>query len=110
MSGIMKLSLLLAALVCISKAQGDRELCQCSTVRGSIDRKHGVKDIQIHPASNFCSKVEIIVTRSNGSKYCLNPSWEPLKKMLNKIQKQKVQATTQSTLTSTPGNGTTESL
>uniref|UniRef100_A0A3P9N7J0 C-X-C motif chemokine 10-like n=1 Tax=Poecilia reticulata TaxID=8081 RepID=A0A3P9N7J0_POERE len=68
MSGIMKVFLLLAVAVCISKAQLNEpgQSCLCQRVRNGVFSKSDIRDIQIYPATIFCDKVEIVVTSANG--------------------------------------------
>ncbi|CAN9514929.1 unnamed protein product [Ophioblennius macclurei] len=90
MSGIMKVFLLLAVLVCISKAQMDRtgNLCKCSRTLDAIPKGPKIRGIQIHPETTFCDKIEIVVTRVNGTRFCLAPSFLPrLHNMLAKKPK-----------------------
>uniref|UniRef100_A0A3Q3QUW8 Chemokine interleukin-8-like domain-containing protein n=1 Tax=Monopterus albus TaxID=43700 RepID=A0A3Q3QUW8_MONAL len=76
--------------------------CLCQRVRANLIGKSPVKDIQIYPATIFCDRVEIVVTTSNNFRYCLNPSLDKVKRLLNKIIK-KVNTTT----TAIPHNLTT---
>uniref|UniRef100_A0A8C9YHI7 Chemokine interleukin-8-like domain-containing protein n=1 Tax=Sander lucioperca TaxID=283035 RepID=A0A8C9YHI7_SANLU len=75
MSSFVKILLLLAVMVCMSKAHGlnQSEHCLCQHVRNRIGSKTDIKDIQIYPATIFCGKVEIVVTINSGLRYCLNP-------------------------------------
>uniref|UniRef100_A0A3Q3QV26 Chemokine interleukin-8-like domain-containing protein n=1 Tax=Monopterus albus TaxID=43700 RepID=A0A3Q3QV26_MONAL len=83
MSSMIKVFLLLAVMVCISKAHENQ--CLCQRVRANLIGKSPVKDIQIYPATIFCDRVEIVVTTSNNFRYCLNPSLDKVKRLLNKI-------------------------
>ncbi|XP_044077885.1 C-X-C motif chemokine 6-like [Siniperca chuatsi] len=110
MSSIMKVFLLLAVMVCISKAQlhqsGQR--CLCNRIRSKLAFKSEVKDIQIYPVNIFCNKVEIVVTLKRGFRYCLDPKLDSMKKLLANIIKQKTSTTARPTeLTSTPGSTNT---
>ncbi|XP_019115250.2 C-X-C motif chemokine 10 [Larimichthys crocea] len=90
MSGIIKVFLLLAVTVCVSKAHTYEtgQQCLCRSVRQSLV-KSATKDIQIYPATIFCDKVEIVVTTNAGLRYCLNPNLKAVKKLLaNVINKQ----------------------
>nr|XP_020478204.1 C-X-C motif chemokine 10-like [Monopterus albus]XP_020478205.1 C-X-C motif chemokine 10-like [Monopterus albus]QCB64396.1 CXCL-F2a [Monopterus albus]QCB64397.1 CXCL-F2a [Monopterus albus] len=104
MSSMIKVFLLLAVMVCISKAHANESenQCLCQRVRANLIGKSPVKDIQIYPATIFCDRVEIVVTTSNNFRYCLNPSLDKVKRLLNKIIK-KVNTTT----TAIPHNLTT---
>ncbi|XP_070769808.1 C-X-C motif chemokine 10-like [Enoplosus armatus] len=107
MSSIMKVFLLLAVMVCISKAQRPEsgQQCLCKRVRGRIASRSDVKDLQIYPATIFCDKVEIVVTLNSGLRYCLNPELAQVKKLLASIMKQKTSTAARPTeLTSTPGS------
>ncbi|XP_026213766.1 C-X-C motif chemokine 6-like [Anabas testudineus] len=91
MSSIIKLFLLLAAVVCISKAQLNEsgQQCLCQRVRKSISARSEIKDIQIYPATVFCNKVEIVVTMNSGLRYCLDPQLKAVKKILVNIMQKK---------------------
>nr|XP_046262451.1 alveolar macrophage chemotactic factor 2-like [Scatophagus argus] len=113
MSSIMKVFLLLAVIVCISKAQlhESGQQCLCQRVRRGISLKSEVKDIQIYPATIFCDKVEIVVTINNGLRYCLNPKLNAVKKLLaNIMSKQKASTATPTEFISTPGSTNTASM
>ncbi|XP_044061390.1 C-X-C motif chemokine 11-like [Siniperca chuatsi] len=109
MSSIMKVFLLLAVVVCISKAQlHESGQCLCNRVRSKIASKSEVKDIHIYPATTFCDRVEIVVTLNNSLRYCLDPKIKAMKKLLTNIMKQKTSTTARPTeLTSTPGSTNT---
>ncbi|KAI3351798.1 hypothetical protein L3Q82_020630 [Scortum barcoo] len=87
MSGIFKVFLLLAVMVCITEAQLHPlgEHCLCGSVKKGILSKSALKDIQVYPATTFCNKVEIVVTNNNGFRYCLDPKMSTVKKMLASI-------------------------
>ncbi|KAI3351794.1 hypothetical protein L3Q82_020626 [Scortum barcoo] len=87
MSGIFKVFLLLAVMVCISKAQHTDagQQCLCRTVRRTIASRSAVKEIQVYPATNFCNKVEIVVTNNSGLRYCLNPELDNVKRLIASI-------------------------
>ncbi|XP_038566165.1 C-X-C motif chemokine 10-like [Micropterus salmoides] len=95
MSSIMKVFLLLASMVYISKAQlGESgQQCLCQRVRNQIASKSDVKDIQIYPATVFCDTVEIVVTLNSGLRYCLNPKLNAMKRLLANVIKQKTPTT-----------------
>ncbi|KAF1384611.1 hypothetical protein PFLUV_G00122000 [Perca fluviatilis] len=110
MSSFMKVFLLLAVMVCMSKAQqeksqgpGQSDQCLCQRVRNRIGSKTDIKDIQIYPATIFCSKVEIVVTVNSGLRYCLNPKLRAVQKLMASIMKRKTSTTARPTeTTSTP--------
>ncbi|XP_047441271.1 C-X-C motif chemokine 10-like [Mugil cephalus] len=89
MSSMIKVFLLLAVMVCISKAQLNEtgQQCLCHRVRNGIGRRSAIKDVQIYPATIFCNKVEIVVTMNSGLRYCLNPKLMAVKKLLTSIMK-----------------------
>uniref|UniRef100_A0A3Q3JLW0 Chemokine interleukin-8-like domain-containing protein n=1 Tax=Monopterus albus TaxID=43700 RepID=A0A3Q3JLW0_MONAL len=62
MASFIKVFLLLAVMVCISKAQlnESENQCLCQRVRANLIGKSPVKDIQIYPATIFCDRVEIV--------------------------------------------------
>ncbi|XP_040904219.1 C-X-C motif chemokine 6-like [Toxotes jaculatrix] len=97
MSGIIKVFLLLAAMVCISKAQLNEsgQQCLCQRVRKGIAGPD-IKDIQIYRATIFCNKVEIVVTAGSGFRYCLDPKVNAVKRLLVNILKNKKSSTTSS--------------
>ncbi|XP_078117584.1 C-X-C motif chemokine 10-like [Sander vitreus] len=101
MSSFMKVFLLLALMVCISKAQRDQ--CLCQHVSNRIGSKSDIKDIQIYPATTFCGKVEIVVTINSGFRYCLNPKLKAVQKIMASVMKRKTSTTASPTeTTSTP--------
>ncbi|KAF3693837.1 C-X-C motif chemokine 10 Small-inducible cytokine B10 Precursor [Channa argus] len=106
MSCIMKAFLLLAAVICLSKAQLNEsgQQCLCQRVRRGIGMRSEFKDIQIYPATIFCDKVEIVVTMNSGLRYCLNPQINTVKKILANIMKQK-HSTTARPAVATPKSG-----
>ncbi|KAF1384609.1 hypothetical protein PFLUV_G00121980 [Perca fluviatilis] len=108
MSSFMKVFLLLAVMVCMSKAQGpgQSDQCLCQRVRNGIGSKTDIKDIQIYPATIFCGKVEIVVTVNSGLRYCLNPKLRAVQKVMASIMKQKTSTTARPTET-TSTSGTT---
>ncbi|XP_038555155.1 C-X-C motif chemokine 10-like [Micropterus salmoides] len=103
MSSIMKVFLLLAVMVYISKAQfGESgQQCLCQRVRNQIASKSELKEIQIYPATVFCDKIEIFVTLNSGLRYCLNPKLNAMKKLLANVMKQKTFAARPTKLSST---------
>ncbi|XP_075959587.1 interleukin-8-like [Anarhichas minor] len=105
MSGIMKVFVLLAVMVCISEAQMDHtsgKQCLCQKTRDRITSKNDIKDIQVYSATIFCDKVEIVVSLKNGRRYCLNPKMETVQKLMTSIMKRGTSSTAGPTeLTST---------
>lgn len=100
----MKVFLLLAVMVYISKAQfGESgQQCLCQRVRNQIASKSELKEIQIYPATVFCDKIEIFVTLNSGLRYCLNPKLNAVKRLLANVMKHKNSSTARPTeLTST---------
>ncbi|XP_039976093.1 C-X-C motif chemokine 6-like [Xiphias gladius] len=95
MSSVIKVFLLLAVMVCISRAQlnESRQICLCQSVRHGIGNAT-IKDIHIHPATIFCDKVEIVVTANSGRRFCLNPKLNGVKKLLANIIKNRKTTTT----------------
>ncbi|KAM3612849.1 uncharacterized protein V6R79_015546 [Siganus canaliculatus] len=107
MSGIMKVFLLLAVVVCISHAELNEagKRCLCEKVTRTMIPKTAVKNIQIHPATVFCNKVEIVVTHKNGNQFCLDPKMSIVKKLLaNVMVKRSSTAATPTESSSTTGN------
>ncbi|AWP12165.1 Interleukin-8 like protein [Scophthalmus maximus] len=102
MSGIIKVCLLLAVMVCVSTAQHNEsgQNCLCRNVRNDIT-KSNVKDIQIYPATIFCDRVEIVVTASSGLRYCLNPRVKKVRALLAKIMRSQKTTTTRPDSSST---------
>ncbi|XP_034546331.1 C-X-C motif chemokine 9-like [Notolabrus celidotus] len=87
MSGIIKVFLLLAVMICISKAQLNEsgQQCLCQRFRRGISSKSDIKDIQFYKETIFCNKVEIVVTMKSGLRYCLNPNMRAVKKLMARI-------------------------
>ncbi|XP_042275405.1 C-X-C motif chemokine 10-like [Thunnus maccoyii] len=98
MSSIIKVTLLLAVVVCISATQMEEgQHCLCQRVRNQFPPKSEIKDIQIYPATPFCDKVEIVVTMNKGLRFCLNPKLKAVKRLMNNILKQKSSTTNRPT-------------
>ncbi|KAG7518252.1 C-X-C motif chemokine 10-like [Solea senegalensis] len=106
MSGIIKVFLLLAALICISKAQlnESKQSCLCRSVRDSIMKNSRQRDIQIYPATMFCNKVEIVVTTSNGRRYCLNPDKKAVQDLVLDMINKKTPTVRRAQSTSSPSS------
>ncbi|KAJ4946344.1 hypothetical protein JOQ06_024011 [Pogonophryne albipinna] len=108
MSGIMKVFLLLAVIVCITEAQRHQSGgCLCQRVSSKIRSK--VKDIQIYPATTFCDKVEIVVTDRRGARFCLDPELAAVQRVMASIIKARTTARP-AALTSSPDSTNTASL
>lgn len=90
----MKVFLLLAVIICISTAQMGRQSgrCLCERVRNIIPSKSNVKEVKIYQATIFCDRVEIVVTKKNGFRYCLNPELDAVQKLLASLVKPKTTA------------------
>ncbi|KAM4621441.1 C-X-C motif chemokine 3-like [Polymixia lowei] len=76
MCTVVKSLLILAFAFCIAVAHrpdGSGRRCRCLKVRDRVDVSN-IRGIQMHPASAFCDKPEIIVTYKNGRDYCLDPT------------------------------------
>ncbi|XP_056295832.1 C-X-C motif chemokine 10 [Pseudoliparis swirei] len=100
MSGIMKVFLLLAVMVCMAKAQLSHtsgKQCLCQRVRNGIRSRNTVKEVQVYPATIFCDKVEIVVTLNSGLRYCLNPNLKAVQKLMAFIIKRQSSSTTRPT-------------
>ncbi|XP_073343354.1 alveolar macrophage chemotactic factor-like [Pagrus major] len=107
-TGIMKVFLLLAVVVCISQAQrhGSGQRCLCSSV--SRLNTSDVKDVQIHKATVFCNRVEIVVTTNSGYRYCLDPKRKVVQQLVaNIMNRQKASTATPTTFSSTSGSSST---
>ncbi|XP_028315901.1 C-X-C motif chemokine 10-like [Gouania willdenowi] len=85
MSRIINLCLLLAVVVCFCNAQlhSSKQQCLCRSVTNSLSKESPVKSLQLFQATNFCNKVEIVVTMENDERYCLNPKSNVFKKKLS---------------------------
>ncbi|XP_056295524.1 growth-regulated protein homolog isoform X2 [Pseudoliparis swirei] len=100
MSGIMKVFLLLAVMVCMAKAQighTSGKQCLCPRVRNGIRSKNDIKDVQVYLATIFCDKAEIVVTLNSGLRYCLNPNLKAVQKLMAFIMKRQSSSTTRPT-------------
>ncbi|XP_044219871.1 C-X-C motif chemokine 9-like [Thunnus albacares] len=99
MSCIIKVTLLLAVVVCISATQmdNDGEHCLCQRASKGFPKPSEIKDVQIYPVTIFCDKVEIVVTMNNGLRFCLNPKLKAVKRLMNNIIKQKSSTTNRPT-------------
>ncbi|XP_073343023.1 C-X-C motif chemokine 2-like [Pagrus major] len=112
-TGIMKVFLLLAVVVCISQAQqspqeSPQESQQCLCSRVSRLNTSNVKDVQIYPATIFCNRVEIVVTTNSGYRYCLNPKMKVVQRLVaNVMNRQKASTATPTTFSSTSGSSST---
>ncbi|TWW60840.1 C-X-C motif chemokine 10 [Takifugu flavidus] len=62
--------------------------CHClRTIRKPIPL-NVIEKIEMLPISGHCRRPEIILTRKNGSKICIDPNQKWLKDLLNKMQKE----------------------
>ncbi|XP_042256077.1 C-X-C motif chemokine 10-like [Thunnus maccoyii] len=100
MSSIIKVILLLDVMV--SAAQNRRAL-YVSSFQETFPRESEIKDIQIHPPTIFCDRVEILVIKNNGLRFCLNPKLKAVKRLMNNIlRKQRPSTTAQTSQLTTP--------
>ncbi|XP_038648275.1 uncharacterized protein LOC119963344 isoform X1 [Scyliorhinus canicula] len=61
--------------------------CQCINYISHPIHPHRMKDIEILPTSSRCSQVEVIITLKDGTKVCVDPEVEWLKKLIDKIMR-----------------------
>ncbi|XP_044194797.1 C-X-C motif chemokine 10-like [Thunnus albacares] len=102
MSSIVKVILLLAVMVSVAQMdEGGR--CLCHSFVNLFHRESEIKDIQILPATPFCDRVEILVIKNNGLRFCLNPKLKAVKRLMDNIlRKQRPSTTAQTTQLTTP--------
>ncbi|CAJ1069795.1 hypothetical protein NQZ68_028215 [Xyrichtys novacula] len=82
--------LLLAALTlcCIASLQAfPRQGCSCRQTLSIPIPLRVIKRIEVIPASGQCRWTEIIVTRRNGSRVCVNPKMEWVNDLLSDVQR-----------------------
>ncbi|KAM9359961.1 C-X-C motif chemokine 13 [Symphorus nematophorus] len=81
--------LLLAALTlccCIATMHG----CRCIRTTTTPVAIRLIQKIEVIPISGRCRRTEIIITRMNGSKVCVNPKLRWINILLNEVQKRDV--------------------
>ncbi|XP_023270091.1 C-X-C motif chemokine 13 isoform X1 [Seriola lalandi dorsalis] len=94
--------LLLAALTlccCIMTIHASPR-CKCIRTSSKIISLKAIMKIEVLPISGQCRWTEIIVTRKNGMKVCIDPSTPWIKQLLTNLQK-KNEAPTETTLSPT---------
>ncbi|XP_059919296.1 platelet basic protein-like [Gadus macrocephalus] len=73
MFSLIKVLLLLSLLASLSSAQRPRtNRCLCSSLRKSVGQN--LQMINFYEANTFCDTLEIVVTRKDGRRFCLNPN------------------------------------
>ncbi|XP_067434610.1 C-X-C motif chemokine 10-like [Thunnus thynnus] len=106
MSSIIKVILLLAVMVSVAQMDEIGERCLCHHFRNHFPRESELIDIQIHPVTMFCDRVEILVIKNNGLRFCLNPKLKAVKRLMNNIlnrsREQRPSTTAQTTQLTTP--------
>ncbi|XP_075889076.1 growth-regulated alpha protein-like [Nelusetta ayraudi] len=110
MSGILKALLLVAVLVCVSRAQlFASEKCLCRRTRGFRAMETQIKDLHIYPQTVFCRNVEIVVTLKNDNRFCLNPQLPVVRRLMERMlkRKQALHKTTPAALSSTASTQST---
>ncbi|KAI9537088.1 hypothetical protein NQZ68_028217 [Dissostichus eleginoides] len=87
-----KAALLLSALTlccCIASLQAfPSERCKCIRTISSPMPVRVIKRIEVIPISGLCRRTEIIVTRRNGSKVCVNPAANWVNVLISNLQSQ----------------------
>ncbi|KAK5870720.1 hypothetical protein PBY51_003644 [Eleginops maclovinus] len=83
--------LLLSALMlccCIASLHAfPRERCLCIRTTPSPIRVGVIRRIEVIPISGLCRRIEIIVTRKNGSKVCVNPAADWVNRLISNLQR-----------------------
>ncbi|XP_033973516.1 interleukin-8-like isoform X3 [Trematomus bernacchii] len=86
-----KAALLLSALTlccCIASLQAfPRVRCMCIRTISSPMPVRVIKRIEVIPISGLCRRTEIIVTRRNGSKVCVNPAANWVNVLISNLQR-----------------------
>ncbi|XP_070820503.1 C-X-C motif chemokine 10 [Chaetodon trifascialis] len=83
--------LLLAALTlccCIATLHAaPRQGCLCIRTTSNHVALRVIEKIEVFPISGRCRRTEIIITRRNGSKICVNPEANWVKNLLSNFQR-----------------------
>nr|XP_046241848.1 C-X-C motif chemokine 10 [Scatophagus argus] len=86
--------LLLAALTlccCITALHAfPRQGCRCLDTRSAPVLVRVIEKIEVIPISGRCRQTEIIITRKNGSKVCVDPQAKWFKSLFSNLQKDNV--------------------
>ncbi|XP_073322264.1 alveolar macrophage chemotactic factor [Pagrus major] len=86
---MMKPLLLLAALtLCIGTLHAfpRRQTCLCiGTIKNSVPLRV-IKKVEVFPVSGHCRHAEVILTRKNGSKVCVDPEAEWFNKLMSTVK------------------------
>ncbi|XP_059193806.1 interleukin-8 [Centropristis striata] len=105
-NGVMttKPLILLAALTlccCFASLQArPRQSCMCLRTLSNPIPVRIIKDIKVVPISGHCRRVEMIVTRRNGSQVCVDPAAKWINDLLRNLQN-KQQTSSSTTVTPT---------
>ncbi|XP_070689651.1 C-X-C motif chemokine 10-like isoform X2 [Pempheris klunzingeri] len=84
------LLLLLAALTlccCITSLQAYPRACLCLRTTSTPIRPQAIEKIEVIPISGKCRRIEIIVTRRNGSRVCVTPTAKWVIMLLSRLQR-----------------------
>ncbi|XP_041792536.1 C-X-C motif chemokine 13 [Chelmon rostratus] len=86
--------LLLAALTlccCITTLHAaPRQFCLCIRTTSAPIPLRVIKKIEVHPISGRCPRTEVIITRNNNSKVCVNPGAVWVNGLLRNLQNKSV--------------------
>ncbi|GCC31583.1 hypothetical protein chiPu_0010043 [Chiloscyllium punctatum] len=67
--------------LCMGKATHSR--CRCAAVISRFISPRKYQHIDIYPQGSFCRKVEVIITLKDGTKVCVNPKSNWVKRVIN---------------------------
>ncbi|XP_070761169.1 C-X-C motif chemokine 10 [Enoplosus armatus] len=86
--------LLLVALTvccCIATLHAfDINRCRCIRTTSSPVAVRVIKKIEVIPISGYCRRTQIIITRKNGTKVCVNPNVTWINNLLSNLQNKNV--------------------
>ncbi|XP_023202437.1 growth-regulated protein homolog gamma-like [Xiphophorus maculatus] len=99
MKSAVQLVVLLACIFLCSSARIIMK-CQCINTIPAM-RRELIKDVKVHEPSPACKKRQVIVTRNDDKKFCLNPETDFTKKLLleKEMNNKKLSTTTTTTTT-----------
>ncbi|XP_036955365.1 C-X-C motif chemokine 13 [Acanthopagrus latus] len=102
---LMKPLLLLAALtLCIGTlhALPKRQTCLCIRTISTRVPLRIISKVEVFPVSGYCRHTEVIITRKNNSKVCIDPEAGWFKDLMNNVKKNAMSTSTSTSTTVPP--------
>ncbi|XP_033475087.1 C-X-C motif chemokine 13 [Epinephelus lanceolatus] len=60
--------------------------CQCARTTSNVVPVQIIKKIEVFPITGYCRRTEVIVTRKNNSRVCVDPNAEWANSLLKRLQ------------------------